>query len=75
MVPCSPHSGTKSHITSPHQNPHNNTKSVSTPNGASQATVFQYPAPSTSMVSVTNANATTTNANNNMVAMTSTQSL
>lgn len=86
--------GNKTHIQSPHSiqshastvaktplyasNSTNETKSITTPNAASQPNVFQYPptmtsAPSTSSTSITNA--TTTNATNNSVAMTSVQSL
>lgn len=87
--------GNKAHIQSPHSiQPHpntvvktplyasnstNETKSITTPNAASQPNVFQYPptitsAPtSTSSTSITNS--TTTNATNNSVAMTSVQSL
>ncbi|XP_031619670.1 protein encore isoform X2 [Contarinia nasturtii] len=87
--------GNKAHIQSPHSiQPHpntvaktplyasnstNETKSITTPNAASQPNVFQYPptmtsAPtSTSSTSITNS--TTTNATNNSVAITSVQSL
>lgn len=86
--------GNKAHIQSPHSiQPHpstvaktplyasnstNETKSITTPNAASQPNVFQYPptmtsAPSTSSTSITNS--TTTNATNHSVAMTSVQSL
>lgn len=84
--------GNKAHIQSPHSiqahpnpktplyasNSTNETKSITTPNAASQPNVFQYPptmtsAPSTSSTSITNS--TTTNATNNSVAMTSVQSL
>lgn len=59
----------------------NETKSITTPNAASQPNVFQYPpsmtstVPSTSSTSSITNNATTTNATNHSVALTSVQSL